>query len=73
MLRIISATVLIAVASVSIAGAACAAPLARPDDASRAQISSQETFVQSVHWERRGHRRVWVPDHRRPERGYDHR
>ncbi len=73
MLRTTLATAAMMAAFVGLVGTATAAPLARVEDVSRTQISSHEAFVQPVHWERRGHHRVWVPDHRRRMRGYDRR
>ena len=73
MLRTVLAAAATAAAFVGLIGAATAAPVTRVDSMNHTQVSSHGVFVQTVHWERRGHRRVWVPDHRRPVRGYDRR
>ena len=52
--------------AVTVGASASAAPVARLD-----VVSNSSALVQSVHWERRGHHRVWVPDYRR--HGYHRR
>ena len=73
MLRTVLAAAATAAACVGMIGAATAASATRVDGMSHTHVSSHEVFVQAIHWERRGHRRVWVPDNRRPVRGYDRR
>ncbi len=73
MFRIVLATAVITAAFASSIDAATASPLAQIGGVSRAGVLSHEMFVQNIHWERRGHHRVWVPDHRRRMSRYDRR
>lgn len=66
MLKIITATALVAMLSLGATGVASAAPISRQDGARVAA----PVALQNVHWEWRHHHRVWVQDHHGHYRHY---
>lgn len=64
MLKTSIAVAFAATLTISAAGIASAAPTGRVAELSGA--AAYPAHLQNVHWEWRHHRRVWVPDHRRP-------
>ena len=64
-LKYLLSTAVVAVLAFGAAGVASAAPVAGTAMGVEAQATAPHGQVQAVHWVRRGHHRVWVPDHRR--------
>jgi hypothetical protein len=63
LLKSLLATAAAVTLSVGVVGAASAAPVTNIVAGNTAQATASHGMIQSVHWVRRGHHRVWVPDH----------
>ncbi|MEJ1975954.1 MAG: hypothetical protein WDN49_07420 [Acetobacteraceae bacterium] len=64
LIQYLLSTAVVATVAFGAAGAASAAPVTNIASSGEAQAAASHSLTQSVHWVRRGHRRVWVPDRR---------